>query len=292
MVRLERKQLRMRKVEWIKLNTDMFSNPKIKKLRRLPDGNNILLIWIMLLTMAGRCNAGGMIFISENLLYTPEDLADELGFSVDTIKLAIRAFEEYGMIVSSGSGIEVSNWEYYQNEAALSTIREAERIRKSEYRSRKKEQLELSQKCPGQVPGLSYSYSKSKSNIYNLNSLLEDKEYIDSKDKYKEYIYYVLDNPALLECLRDWFEYKDSKKDKYTEKAILMVIKKFVEQVNAHDVYSVVNVVETAMSNNWKGIVWEKLDEPKYQKKTPTNDFDEWMALKDMAHLEEGGFND
>ena len=52
----------MSEVKWVKITTDMFDNRKIKHLRRLPDGNNYVLIWIMLLTVAGRCNAGGRIF--------------------------------------------------------------------------------------------------------------------------------------------------------------------------------------------------------------------------------------
>ena len=70
----------MSDVTWIKLTTDMFDNRKIKHLRRLPDGNNIVLIWVMLLTMAGRCNSSGMIFLTENIPYTPKMLADELDF--------------------------------------------------------------------------------------------------------------------------------------------------------------------------------------------------------------------
>lgn len=49
----------MADVKWIKITTDMFSNRKIKHLRKLPEGNSIVLIWVMLLTMAGRCNSGG-----------------------------------------------------------------------------------------------------------------------------------------------------------------------------------------------------------------------------------------
>lgn len=276
----------MGKVEWIKLNTDMFSNPKIKKIRRLPEGNNILLIWIMLLTMAGRCNASGMIFISEHLLYTPEDLADELGFSIDTIKLAIRVFEEYGMVITGNNGIEVANWELYQSAEGLESIRKYERENKAKYREKQRQkQLEIEEKkCPRTMSldkslDSSYSYSKYKSNLFNLNSLLEDKEYIDNNIKYKEYILYILDNQALLECLRDWFEYKDGKKDKYSEKSILTVIKKFAQESTKHDVYSVVSVVETAMSSGWKGVVWEKLDDPKYKVTRQQNDIDELAMM-------------
>lgn len=50
----------MGEVQWIKIYIDMFDKRKIKKVRRLPAGNDLLLIWIMLLAMAGKCNAGGI----------------------------------------------------------------------------------------------------------------------------------------------------------------------------------------------------------------------------------------
>ena len=70
----------MTDVHWIKLSTDLFENRKIKYLRRLPEGDSLALIWVMLLTLAGRCSADGTIFLAENVPYTPEILADELGF--------------------------------------------------------------------------------------------------------------------------------------------------------------------------------------------------------------------
>lgn len=94
----------MAEVKWIKITTDMFDNRKIKHLRRLPDGNNIVLIWVMLLTLAGRCNSGGMIFLTENIPYTPKMLADELDFEESTVTLALQALERLGMVSTTTSG--------------------------------------------------------------------------------------------------------------------------------------------------------------------------------------------
>ena len=64
----------MGEVQWIKFYIDMFDKRKINKIRRLPDGDRILLFWVMLLAMAGKCNAGGMIFITEKMPFTHEVL--------------------------------------------------------------------------------------------------------------------------------------------------------------------------------------------------------------------------
>ena len=95
-------------VKWIKITTDMFDNRKIKHIRKLPEGNNIVLIWVMLLTMAGKCNAGGMIFLTENIPYTTKMLADELDFEENVVIVALKALEEFGMIYTNENVLAIS----------------------------------------------------------------------------------------------------------------------------------------------------------------------------------------
>ena len=128
----------MADVKWIKLTTDMFDNRKIKHLRRLPDGNNIVLLWVMLLTMAGRCNAGGMIFLTENIPYTPKMLADELGFEENTVILGIEALEQLCMVVTNNGYFTIAGWGEYQNLEGLETIREQNRQRVAKHREQKR----------------------------------------------------------------------------------------------------------------------------------------------------------
>ena len=128
----------MAEVKWVKLTTDMFDNRKVKYLRKLPDGNNIVLIWVMLLTMAGRCNAGGMIFLTENVPYTPKMLADELDFEENTVILALQALENLNMIVTDNGFFAIAGWEEYQNTDRLAELREYNRIAKQKSRAKQK----------------------------------------------------------------------------------------------------------------------------------------------------------
>ncbi|MBO5955756.1 MAG: phage replisome organizer N-terminal domain-containing protein [Clostridia bacterium] len=117
----------------------MFDKRKIKKLRRLPAGNDILLIWVMLLAMAGKCNAGGMIFITERVPFTEEDLAEELDFEVNTIRLALQAFENFDMIsFIDGGFINITGWEEHQNIDGLEKIKEQNRLRQAKNKQKQK----------------------------------------------------------------------------------------------------------------------------------------------------------
>lgn len=156
----------MGEVQWIKIYIDMFDKRKIKKLRRLPAGNELLLIWIMLLATAGKCNAGGMIYITESVPFTEDDLADELDFDVNTIRLALKAFEELDMIALSDDGyINVIGWEEYQNEDKLAEIRAKDRERKRLKREKAKALLESSTDVHGNstdVPHIEEEEEKDK----------------------------------------------------------------------------------------------------------------------------------
>ena len=129
----------MAEIPWIKLTTDMFDNRKIKHLRKLPEGNSIVLIWVMLLTMAGRCNAGGMIFLTENIPYTPKMLADELDFEESTVELALQALARLNMIVTDQRFFSIAGWSEYQNIEGMEKIRESKRLAQARWRAKQKE---------------------------------------------------------------------------------------------------------------------------------------------------------
>lgn len=128
----------MADVKWIKITTDMFDNRKIKHLRKLPEGNSIVLIWVMLLTMAGRCNSSGMIFLTENIPYTPKMLADELDFEESTVNLALQALEKFNMIVTDNGVFTIAGWEEYQNIEGMDRIREQNKKRVAKHREKQK----------------------------------------------------------------------------------------------------------------------------------------------------------
>lgn len=130
----------MREVKWVKITTDMFDNRKIKHLRRLPDGNNIVLIWIMLLTMAGRCNSGGKIFLTENIPYDAKMLADELDFKENTVAAALKNLEQLDMIAVDNGFYTIVGWGEYQNVDGMDKVREQTRKRVAEFKKNKKSQ--------------------------------------------------------------------------------------------------------------------------------------------------------
>lgn len=133
----------MADVRWIKIYTDMISNKKIKRIRKLPEGNNIVLIWVFLLAQAGECNKSGALYLTDTLPFRSEDLAIEFDFEVTVINLALITLERFSMIEVFDEIIFIKNWEEYQNIEGMDKIREQTRLRNIKYRE-KQRQLQLS----------------------------------------------------------------------------------------------------------------------------------------------------
>ncbi|OFL87290.1 phage replisome organizer N-terminal domain-containing protein [Enterococcus sp. HMSC072H05] len=133
----------MADINWIKLSTGLPDNRKIKRIRKLPDGDNVILFWVFLLARAGESNKSGGVFLTDTLPYTPEDLAADFDFTVEFVKFAILTLEKYSMITRYDDVLFIKNWEEYQSIEGMEKVREQNRIRQAEFRERQK-QLTLS----------------------------------------------------------------------------------------------------------------------------------------------------
>jgi len=133
----------MAEVKWIKITTNMFDDEKIKLIESMPERDTILIVWIKLLTLAGRCNASGHLILSDTIAYTDEMLSTIFNRPLSSLRLALEVFSKFNMIECSET-IQIANWEKHQNAEGLEKIREQNRLRKQRQREKdEKEQLAL-----------------------------------------------------------------------------------------------------------------------------------------------------
>ena len=137
----------MAEVKWIKINVDMFDDEKIKIIQSMPDGDALLVVWIKLITLAGKTNDGGYIYIAENMPYTDEMLSVIMNKPLNTIRLALDTFTKLGMIEIDVRGIYLVNFDKHQSLDRMEKIKEQNRIRKQRQREREKEKLLGYGKC-------------------------------------------------------------------------------------------------------------------------------------------------
>lgn len=126
-------------VKWIKLSTDLFNNRKIRQIESMKDGDAIIVIWLKLLILAGELNDGGLVYFLNGVPFTEEQLATHFERDRETIALAMRTFEAFGMIETIDGIISICNWSKYQSTDRLEEIREYNRQAKQRQRAREKD---------------------------------------------------------------------------------------------------------------------------------------------------------
>jgi len=128
----------MSEVKWIKITTDMFEDEKIDFIQSLPESDAIIVIWVRLLTMAGKCNSNGYIFLTENIPYDENMLAHKFRKPLNIVRLAIKTFTNLNMIEDTEKGFLLPNWQKHQNIEGLDKIKEQNRKRVSAFREKQK----------------------------------------------------------------------------------------------------------------------------------------------------------
>lgn len=128
----------MAEIRWIKLRIDMFDDEKIKIIQSMPEGDALLVIWIRLIALAGKCNANGLVLVEDEFPYSDEMLSVIFGKPLSTVRLALKTFEKFRMVETTQKGIYITNFEKHQNVEGMDRIREQNRIRKQRERERKK----------------------------------------------------------------------------------------------------------------------------------------------------------
>ncbi|SHH92163.1 phage replisome organizer N-terminal domain-containing protein [Clostridium grantii] len=129
----------MATVKWIKLSIELFDDEKIDFIQSLPEGDSILVIWVRLLVLAGKCNDDGYIYLTEEIPYTEDTLAFKFRKQTNIVKLALETFQRLNMISVDVKGIQLCNWSKYQNLEGMQKIKEQTRKRVAKHRQKKNE---------------------------------------------------------------------------------------------------------------------------------------------------------
>lgn len=160
----------MAEVKWIKIVTDVFDDEKIKLIEGMPEADAIIVIWFKVLCMAGKQNNGGVLMMNDRIAYTDEMLAMIFRRPLPTVRLALKTFEEFGMIEIVNNAITIPNWEKHQSLDKLAEAKEKNRLRVAAHRERQK----------ALASGNDYG------NVTPVTSNATDKEEDKEKDKEKK----------------------------------------------------------------------------------------------------------
>ena len=262
----------MSDVKWIKVRTDIFNDEKFDAIKTLPDKNDIQLVWIKLLCLAGQCNESGLLMLTTEIPYTDEMMAKRFDMDVGVVQRALSVFQSLGMIDVEDNIYMVSSWNKHQSEDRLEEIRRKDRERKKEQRDKQKELIEQkkSMDIPRKNPrNCSYSLSNKEHVFSNFNNL-DNYKYLITNNVYKDSSY-IKSRPDLDAIISDWMTYKDGVTPKSKGKyASQMSMSKVLTMVINHDkeygTDAVREAVDMSIANQWVGIYWDKIEKRGYSK--------------------------
>ena len=241
-------------IKWIKLSTALFDNRKIKQIRKMPDGDALIVIWLQILCLAGVTNDSGLVYFSKDIPYTEEMLATEFDRPITTIRLALNVFEQFGMVEIVNNILLVSNWEKYQSVDQMEKIREQNRLRKQKQRA---QLTECHVTCHADVTqGHATDIDK------DIDKDKEEEKRTKAAPPTNVFASYSFSDPMKAK-LTDWLSYKKERKESYKPTGLTAFLSGVKNRLEKHDEADIIALIDECMANNWKGIIWDKLPPPK-----------------------------
>ena len=137
----------MAEVKWIKIVTDIFYDEKMLLIETLPEADSIIVIWFKLLCFAGMQNNSGVFTLNNKIAYNDEMFASIFRRPLNIVRLALKTFEQYGMVEVIDNVVTIPNWEKHQSLDKLEQAREQTRKRVAKHRQKQ----QLLAECNGDV---------------------------------------------------------------------------------------------------------------------------------------------
>ena len=133
----------MSDIKWIKIDTGLFNNRKIRQIEHLENSDALIVVWLKMMILAAEVNENGYLLFTDSKPYDAELLATQFNRPVELIHDALDTFIKYEMIdetiSKAGTIYSISNWDKYQNIDGMERIREQNRLRKQRERDRKRD---------------------------------------------------------------------------------------------------------------------------------------------------------
>lgn len=118
-------------IKWVKLAVDWYKDDEIRLIRKLPDGDSIALMFVMMLAMAGELEKGGMI------PYDAEDLSTLLDVDLNTVKLGLSVMLKRKLLESVNGLLHFTNWDKWQSFDKSEKLRQQRREATQRWREKK-----------------------------------------------------------------------------------------------------------------------------------------------------------
>ena len=241
----------MSEVKWIKITTDIFDDEKILLIESMPDPYAIIVVWFKLLCLAGKQNNSGVFLLNDRIAYTDTMLATIFRMNETTVRLALKTFEQFGMIEIIDGVITIPNWNKHQS---LDQLESRKEYMRNYMKSRRDKQKLIAEQAVNNDEDLHKANSKVNSKV-NVNTPDKEKDKDKEKNKKSSLERIVSDSDLDTEVKYTIYDFIDMRKlikAPMTDRAITLLINKLKEM--ASDPATQIAILNQSIENSWKGI--------------------------------------
>lgn len=260
----------MADVKWIKITSDIFDDEKVLMIESMPSADSIIVIWFKLLTFAGKQNNNGVFMMSNRIAYTDEMLASIFRRDINTVRLALNAFEQFGMIEIVDNVITIPNWGKHQSLDAYEKKKARDRERMARKRAEQKALIAMSpDKSPDKLPDVAFTDKEEERDI-DIDIEEEKKSVRETTHTIFKRLLpdYVLSDD-LQAKVGEWITYKMERKEPYKEQGMKSLLRQIENNAAKYGDFAVCDLIDECMASGWKGIIFDRLKQKPAAKQLP-----------------------
>ncbi len=185
-------------------------------------------------------------------------ISEELALTPMEVKTALKHLKSTNEITSEGTNrytiFTVTNYDLYQTEEQAKQPTDSEQTENKqktiiELLSTNKELKEFKELKEGEEGKKGSNKEKNR-----------EKKKVDNSELLERLLPDYPVSEVLSDKIREWIAYKKAKKDTYVEQGMRSLLKKIAEKAQKYRDFTVIDLIDTCMANNWKGIIWDKLE--------------------------------
>lgn len=246
-------------VKWIRIKTNISLDAKFKQIDTMPDADSIECMWFKLIRFSGRLINDGIFLINDKMAYSEQMLSKEFNRPIELIRKAMNTFYKLRMI-----DIEYEESDMEKQIVASKTSDKVKPEKESTH------------------------FVKLRTNEQNFKAIISG----------NESFYAISSNPDFYNSVLMWMQHKDGKLPKAqnhynSELSMTRLLNQMIRYADKFGVPAVCLAIDSAISANYMGIVWNRMDGFKKNADLITSDSsdDKFSALAAdfRAELEKSG---
>lgn len=214
-------------VKWIRIKTNISLDAKFKQIDTMPDADSIECMWFKLIRFSGRLINDGIFLINDKMAYSEQMLSKEFNRPIELIRKAMNTFYKLRMI-----DIEYEESDMEKQIVASKTSDKAKPEKESTH------------------------FVKLRTNEQNFKAIIAGNESFSA----------ISSNSDFYNSVLMWMQHKDGKLPKAqnhynSELSMTRLLNQMIRYADKFGITAVRLAIDSAISSNYMGIVWNRMDE-------------------------------